>query len=101
MLAASRNERVNGRTNTLDDSINTRKGLSQSGAPSGRKWAAAALGLNINLEMISLSHKGRPRDRVITKWLDMLKQYGIRPIKFNIMIIINVDVTINERPLRE
>lgn len=37
MLAASRNESVSGRTRTLVVSISTRKGLSQSGAPSGRK----------------------------------------------------------------
>jgi len=39
MFAARRNERVIGRTATLVVSINTRAGLSQSGAPSGRKWA--------------------------------------------------------------
>lgn len=37
IFAASRNDRVNGRTITLVVSISTRNGLSQSGAPSGRK----------------------------------------------------------------
>lgn len=67
MFAANRNERVSGRTSTLDDSIRTRNGLSQSGAPSGRKWAVAAFGLNVNLEIISLNHNGNPRDKVIIK----------------------------------
>lgn len=39
MFAASRKDRVIERTVTLVVSINTRKGLSQSGAPSGRRWA--------------------------------------------------------------
>ena len=37
MFAASRNDRVNGRTITLVVSISTRNGLSQSGSPSERK----------------------------------------------------------------
>jgi len=37
MLAASRNERVKGRTIILVVSISTRNGFNQSGAPSGRK----------------------------------------------------------------
>jgi len=37
ILAARRNDKVIGRTVTLVVSIRTRKGLSQSGAPSGRK----------------------------------------------------------------
>jgi len=37
MFAANRNERVSGRTRTLDVSINTKNGFNQSGAPSGRK----------------------------------------------------------------
>jgi hypothetical protein len=67
MFAANRNERVSGRTKILDDSINTRNGFNQSGAPSGRKWATDALGLNENLEMMRLNHRGNPKDRVIIK----------------------------------
>jgi hypothetical protein len=37
MLAARRNDRVIGRTVTLVVSISTKNGLSQSGAPSGKK----------------------------------------------------------------
>ena len=45
ILAASRNERVIGRTAVLRISMSTRKGLSQSGAPPGRKWATKCFGL--------------------------------------------------------
>ena len=45
MLAARRKDRVRGRTITLVVSIRTKNGLSQSGAPSGRKWAVDFLGL--------------------------------------------------------
>ena len=73
MLAARRNERVRGRTRTLVVSIRTRNGFNQSGAPSGRKCAVDFLGLLENLEMINLSQMGRPRVRVNTKCLDVLK----------------------------
>lgn len=101
MLAANRKDRVRGRTKILDDSINTRNGLSQSGAPSGRKCAVAALGLYENLEMIRLNHRGSPNDSVITRCLDNLKQYGIKPIKFNIITTINVDATKIENPFSD
>ena len=43
ILAASRKERVIGRTVTLIVSMMTRKGLSQSGAPPGRSLATHLL----------------------------------------------------------
>lgn len=101
IFAASRNDNVKGRTRTLDDSIRTKNGFNQSGAPSGRKCAVVALGLNINLEIINLSHSGRPKDRVIIRWLDRLKQYGTKPIRFREIISINVEETINVIPLRD
>jgi hypothetical protein len=72
MLAARRKDRVNGRTRTLVVSINTRNGFSQSGAPSGRKWAVDFLGLWENLEMINLIQIGSPRVRVKIKCLEVL-----------------------------
>lgn len=81
MLAASRNDRVRGRTKILVVSIKTKNGFSQSGAPSGRKWAVDFLGLWENLEIIILSQMGRPRVRVKIRCLDELNVYGIRPIK--------------------
>lgn len=73
MLAASRNERVRGRTEILVVSIKTRNGLSQSGAPSGRKWAINILGNFVRLDEIIDSHTGRPSDRVKIRWLEVLK----------------------------
>lgn len=101
IFAANRNDRVKGRTRILEDSIKTRNGLSQSGAPSGKKCAVAVLGLNLNLEIISLNHIGRPRDSVITKWLDILKQYGTRPSKLTIITTINTDVTKEDSPFKD
>lgn len=98
MFAANRNDRVRGRTSTLVDSINTRNGFNQSGAPSGRKWAVDALGLNLNLEIISLNHMGSPRDRVVIKCLVELKAYGVNPTRFRRITIINTDTTREESP---
>ena len=69
MFAASRKDRVSGRTITLTDSISTRNGFNQSGAPSGRKWATDSFMFSENLEMISLSHKGKPKEKVMIRWL--------------------------------
>lgn len=85
ILAAKRNDKVNGRTIILVDSIKTRNGLSQSGAPSGKKWAIDALGFLENLEIIIDNHNGNPNLNVKIKWLDKLNIYGINP---NILIII-------------
>lgn len=61
MLAAKRNERVIGRTVTLVVSINTKNGLSQSGAPSGRKCAIDFWIDLANLDIIIVSHRGSPK----------------------------------------
>lgn len=90
-MAANRNERVKGRTDTLVVSIKTRNGLSQSGAPSGRKWAIDALGAAENEDKIILNHRGNPQVKVKIKWLEILKKYGISPIKFINIIVVNKD----------
>lgn len=72
ILAASRNDRVIGRTIILVVSMSTRNGFNQSGAPSGRKWANDFFGDCCHLDRINLSHIGIPRDRVKIKWLDKL-----------------------------
>ena len=64
IFAASRNDRVIGRTAILVDSISTRNGFSQSGAPSGRRCARVALVLWIVLDRISDNHRGRPNVKV-------------------------------------
>lgn len=84
MFAASRNDRVTGRTIILDDSINTRNGFSQSGAPSGKRCAMVALIDFIVLDIIRSIHIGRPILRVNKRCLVTLKVYGINPIIFNI-----------------
>jgi hypothetical protein len=72
MLAANRNERVNGRTIILVVSIRTRNGFNQSGAPSGRKCAVEFLGLKKKDEIINLNHKGNAKDRDMIICLDSL-----------------------------
>ncbi len=72
-MAASRNERVSGRTSTLVDSIRTRNGFSQSGAPSGRKCAVAFFGAYAKLEIIIPIHSGSPKVSVMIRCLDRLK----------------------------
>jgi hypothetical protein len=72
IFAASRNDRVMGRTAILVDSISTRNGLSHSGAPSGSRWAAVAFTFHVVLDIINISHRGRPNDSVKIKWLEVL-----------------------------
>ena len=64
MFAASRNERVIGRTIIEDDSINTKNGFNHVGAPSGSKWATVILGDFVVLDEINISHIGNPILRV-------------------------------------
>lgn len=73
ILAARRNDRVRGRTTILVVSMITRNGFSQSGAPSGNRWAIVFFGLRNVLDRINLSHIGNPRERVNIKCLDVLK----------------------------
>jgi hypothetical protein len=89
IFAASRNDSVRGRTVILVVSINTRKGFSQSGAPSGRKWAMNILGNFTSLDIIIDIHKGNPRDRVKIRWLDNLNWYGASPRRLIMIIIMN------------
>lgn len=79
ILAAKRNERVSGRTIILVVSIRTKNGFSQSGAPSGRKWATEALNDLVNLDRTILSHTGSPIVKVKMRCLDVLNIYGINP----------------------
>ena len=82
ILAASRKERVPGWTPVLMVSIITRNGFSHAGAPPGSKPAAILVGACIILEIISISHSGRPNERVRIRWLVTLKTYGKRPKRF-------------------
>lgn len=96
IFAASRKDSVIGRTIILSVSTITKKGLSQSGAPPGNKEAVADIGACVNPERINESHRGRPKIRVIISCLDILKEYGIRPIRLVIKSIINKEDTMLE-----
>lgn len=89
MLAASRNDRVRGRTVTLTDSINTRNGFNQVGAPSGRKWAINIIGNFIKDDPIIDIQSGRPRISVMIRCLDDLNTYGLRPNRLMMISIMN------------
>lgn len=84
MFAANRNDRVTGRTMILDDSINTKNGFSQSGAPSGKRWAIVALMDLMALDIINSIHIGSPILKVNKRCLVTLKVYGNSPNIFNI-----------------
>jgi hypothetical protein len=92
MLAARRNDRVSGRTRILDVSINTRNGLSQSGAPSGRRWATEAFTFFENLDITILSHMGSPIVSVKIRCLEALSMYGSRPRRLINIISIKIEV---------
>jgi len=100
ILAASRKDRVSGRTKILVVSIIIRKGFNQSGAPSGNKWAIDAFGDLENVDNIKDIHKGKPNDIVKIKCLDKLKVYGTSPSKLIKIIIENNGVIIDPVPLR-
>lgn len=89
MFAARRNERVAGRTVILEDSMDTRKGFNQSGAPPGRMEAKNLVGLLLNDDNINASQEGSPREAVKIRCLETLKVYGISPIRFVVIIRIN------------
>lgn len=63
IFAASRKERVIGRTSVLRVSITTRKGFSHIGAPEGKRWAAKDEGLNEIADKIIMSQMGSPKAR--------------------------------------
>lgn len=79
ILAANRNDKVINRTEILTVSVNTRKEHNQSGAPLGSKWATKDFGAWTIALIISLIHKGNPKDKVNKRWLEDLNTYGSRP----------------------
>jgi hypothetical protein len=100
MLAANRKDSVRGRTVILVDSIITRNGFNQSGAPFGRKWAINIFGNFNSLDIIIDIHVGSPSDRVKIRWLDVLNMYGTRPIILIRIIVINMEEMVLLSPLR-
>lgn len=82
ILAARRNERVMGRTEILEDSIRTRKGFSQDGAPPGKSMAMNFIGEDKSDEIINLSQSVRPNENVKIRWLEVLNVYGVSLLRF-------------------
>ena len=94
MFAASRTDKVIGRTLILIVSIKTRNGFNHIGAPSGNSIAINCFLLFINLDVIIIVHIGRPRTTVKIKWDLSLNDIGVRPIILIKIIIIKIDLII-------
>ena len=73
IFAASRTHSVIGRIKILAVSIITIEGFNQPGAPPGRRFAAAVVGLVIAPEIISPNHMGSPNLNVNKRWEENLK----------------------------
>lgn len=58
------------------------------------------LGNLISLDEIMDSHTGSPKERVKIRCLEVLKEYGTRPIKLIIMIEIKIEDTVLLSPFR-
>ncbi len=100
MLAANRKDRVIGRTEILVVSMSTKNGFSHLGAPPG-KIAAKNFGMDIEIDdIIRANHSGKARLKIKNKWLEILKTYGKRPLKFVAKIIIKRVDKIGENPFR-
>lgn len=67
IFAASRTDRVIGRTAVLTVSIKIKKGFNHVGAPLGSRAANVVEGLKVILDIINLNHKGIPKVRVKNK----------------------------------
>lgn len=92
MFAASRNDRVAGRTVTLLDSISTRNGFSHRGAPLGSRAAKNFIGALQKEDRIRVNHMTKPKESVSSRWLEELKVYGTRPMRFRSRSIRNIGV---------
>lgn len=94
ILAASRTARVPGRITFLIVSINTMKGIRADGVPWGTKWANICWVWLIHPNSIKAIQRGRERDRVIVKWLELVKMYGRSPKKLLNTISLKSDTNI-------
>ena len=96
MLAANRNDSVNGRTVILTVSINTRKGFNHNGAPDGSRCAIKSVLLLINLDIIIVIHNGKPTSKVNIKCEAIENVYATNPNKFKMITVINKLIKIIE-----
>ncbi len=81
MLAARRTASVHGRKMFLIVSISTIKGIRANGVPCGTKCANMCFVCLIHPNSISVTHKGRDKDKVIAICLDLVNTYGRSPKK--------------------
>jgi len=98
IFAASRKERVIGRTAILTVSIRIRAGLSHAGAPDGRRCAINIFGENREEERIKENQSGRPMENVIRRCLVGLNTYGTRPDRLDKIRRIKSGTMIDENP---
>lgn len=75
-MAVNRNPKVIGRTEVLKNSIIEINGASHNGVPSGRNWAKNLVILNVNLEIIIVSHVIQEALREKIVWTVVGKKYG-------------------------
>lgn len=99
IFAASRNDKVAGRTTVLIVSASVRKGFNQAGAPSGRRAAVNEEMLCFAELIIKASHKGRPNESVNRRCLDEGRTKGINPVQFVIIRNKNKGDTSEDIPL--
>lgn len=100
IFAASRKDRVIGRTKILRVSTMTKKGFNQSGAPPGRIPAAKLEGELYKEDKIRLNQIGIAKDMVKNKCLVVLKTYGKRPVKLIERVKINSALSSGVSPFK-
>ena len=73
IFAVNRTANVPGRIILLIVSIHTIKGIRAEGVPWGTKWANICCVWLIHPYNINLNHRGRANERVIVRWLVLVK----------------------------
>lgn len=92
IFAVSRTANLPGRIIFLIVSIKTIKGINRFGVPFGTKWANIEFEFWVHPKIIILNHKGKANVRENTRWLELVKIYGINPIKLFIKINMNNEI---------
>lgn len=86
IFAASRKDRVIGRTNVLINSMRTKTKASHSGEPWGTKFDIVTTAFFLKEDVIDIIHIGIPKVIVTIRWEDIGIEEGINLI---ILVIIN------------
>jgi len=98
ILADNRTAKVPGRIILLIDSIKTIKDINTVGVFCGTKWMNIWLVWLIQPNSIKANHIGMAKDKLVTKWLVLVKIYGNRPMKLFNIIKIRIEININVLP---